>query len=103
MHGRDLLYSGVVIWLGSAMKRRDFVTLLGGTIVWPLVARAQQADRIRRVGVLSNLASDDEEGQTRNAAFLQALQELGWTVGHNLRIDHRWGLGNAEFYRRQAA
>src|SRR6516165_1355809 len=86
------------------MQRREFISLLGGAAAtWPLAARAQQADRIRRVRVLSNLAADDQEGQTRNAAFLQALQELGWTVGRNVRIDYRWGLGNADFYRRQAA
>src|SRR5262252_3341215 len=85
------------------LKRRQFITLLGGTAAWPLVARAQQLEHVRRIGVLSNLASDDQESQTRNAAFLQGLQELGWTVGRNVRIDYRWGLGNAEFYRRQAA
>jgi len=84
------------------MRRRAFITLLGGAAAWPMAARGQQADRMRRIGVLSNLASDDQEGQTRNAAFLQALQELGWTVGRNVRIDYRWGLGNAEFYRKQA-
>ena len=86
------------------MKMRDFIALLGGAAVaWPLAARAQQGERMRSIGVLSNLGSDDQEGQTRNAAFLQALQELGWTVGRNVRIDYRWGLGNADFYRRQAA
>ena len=86
------------------MKRRDFITLLGGAAAaWPLAARAQQSERMRRIGVLSNLASDDQEGQTRNAAFLQGLQELGWTVGRNVRIDYRWGLGNAELYRRHAS
>jgi ABC-type uncharacterized transport system substrate-binding protein len=90
------------------VKRRAFVTLLGGaaavpSLLWPLAARAQQGERMRRIGVLSNLASDDQEGQTRNAAFLQGLQELGWTVGRNVRIDYRWGLGNAELYRKHAA
>jgi ABC-type uncharacterized transport system substrate-binding protein len=85
------------------MKRREFITLIGGAVAWPLAARAQQSERMRRVGVLINLASDDAEGQTRNAAFLQGLQELGWTVGRNVRIDYRWGLGNAELYRRHAA
>jgi len=86
------------------LKRREFVALLGGTAAaLPLVARAQQLEHVRRIGVLSNLASDDQESQTRNAAFLQGLQELGWTVGRNVRIDYRWGLGNAEFYRRHAA
>ena len=85
------------------MKRRDFITLLGGAAAWPLAARAQQRERMRRIGVLLNLGSDDQEGQTRNAAFLQALQELGWTVGRNIRIDYRWGAGNAELYRKHAA
>ena len=86
------------------MKRREFITALGGAaIAWPPVARGQQAGGMRRIGVLSNLASDDQEAQTRNAAFLQGLQELGWTVGRNVRIDYRWGLGNAEIYRRHAA
>ena len=86
------------------MKRREFITLLGGAAAaWPLAARAQQRERMRRIGVLLNLGSDDQEGQTRNAAFLQALQELGWTVGRNIRIDYRWGAGNAELYRKHAA
>ena len=85
------------------MKRRDFITLLGGAAAWPLAARAQQRERMRRIGLLLNLGSDDQEGQTRNAAFLQALQELGWTVGRNIRIDYRWGAGNAELYRKHAA
>ena len=63
------------------MKRRDFITLLGGAAAWPLAARAQQRERMRRIGLLLNLGSDDQEGQTRNAAFLQALQELGWDSG----------------------
>ena len=76
------------------MTRREFITLVGGAAVgWPLAARAQQGGAMRRIGVLLNLGSDDQEGQTRNAAFLQALQELGWTVGRNVRIDYRWGAG----------
>jgi len=86
------------------MKRREFITLLGGAAAaWPLAARAQQRERMRRIGLLLNLGSDDQEGQTRNAAFLQALQELGWTVGRNIRIDYRWGAGNAKLYRKHAA
>jgi putative ABC transport system substrate-binding protein len=90
------------------MRRREFISLFGGaaavpSLLWPLAARAQQSEPMRRIGVLSNLASDDQEGQTRNAAFLQGLQELGWTVGRNVRIDYRWGLGNAELYRKHAA
>jgi putative ABC transport system substrate-binding protein len=72
------------------VTRRDFITLLGGAAAWPLAARAQQPERMKRIGVLSNRAADDPELQSRNAAFLQGLQQLGWTVGHNLRIDYRF-------------
>jgi len=74
------------------MKRREFITLLGGAAAaWPLAARAQQTDRVRRIGVFMNSAADDPEGQARNTAFVQALQQLGWTDGRNARIDTRWG------------
>jgi putative tryptophan/tyrosine transport system substrate-binding protein len=74
------------------MKRREFITLLGGAAtVWPLAAHAQQPERVRRIGVFMNLAADDPEGQARNTAFVQALQQLGWTDGRNARIDTRWG------------
>ena len=86
------------------MQRREFITLLGGAAVaWPLAARAQQADRMRRVGVLWNRAADDPEGQARLAAFLQGLQELGWTDGRNMRIDYRWAAGDADRFRTYAA
>jgi hypothetical protein len=86
------------------MNRREFITLLGGVAVaWPLAARAQQDGRMRRIGVLMNLAADDAEGQARLAAFLQGLQEAGWSVGRNVRIDLRWGLGDSELYRKYAA
>ena len=86
------------------MKRREFITLLGGAAAaWPLAARAQQrGDRVRRIGVLMNLAGDDPEGQARVAAFLQSLQQLGWTDGHNVRIDYRWGGGDEDRIRRYA-
>jgi putative ABC transport system substrate-binding protein len=71
--------------------------------VRPVAARAQQAERMRRVGVLTNLAADDAEGQGRNTAFAQALAQLGWTVGHNLRIEHRWAAADNERIRRYAA
>ena len=76
------------------MKRRKFITLLGGAAVaWPLAARAQQAERMRRIGVLMSTATDDPEGQARIAAFAQGLQQLGWTDGRNVRIDTRWAAG----------
>jgi putative ABC transport system substrate-binding protein len=86
------------------LPRREFIRLLGGTtIAWPLVARAQQAEHKRRIGVLMNLAADDAEAQARITAFAQALQQLGWTAGLNVGIDYRWGTGDAEHYRRYAA
>jgi hypothetical protein len=70
-----------------ALKRREFITLLGGAAVaWPLAARAQQPERMRRIGVLMSLAADDPEGQARLTAFLQSLQELGWADGRNIRF-----------------
>ncbi len=72
------------------MKRREFITLLGAAAAWPLAARAQQRERMRRIGVLMHLAADDPEGQSRFAAFLQGLQEAGWAVGRNVTIDARW-------------
>src|SRR6266700_2756599 len=70
------------------IKRREFISLLGGAAVaWPVAVRAQQPERMRRIGVLVNLPADDPQAQTRNAALLQGLQELGWTVGRNVRID----------------
>jgi putative tryptophan/tyrosine transport system substrate-binding protein len=85
-------------------SRRQFITLLGGAAAaWPLAARAQQADRVRRVGVCANLSAADREGQARNKAFLQTLQQLGWTVGRNVQIDHRWAAGDAERMRRYTA
>jgi putative tryptophan/tyrosine transport system substrate-binding protein len=84
-------------------KRRAFITLVGGAAAgWPFAARAQQRDRMRRIGVLTTLTSDDPEFQARNAAFLQALQELGWTVGRNVRIDYRFSAGVPERTRKLA-
>ena len=86
------------------MKRRDFITLLGGVAAaWPLVARAQQPERVRRIGVLMNVAADDFEGQARIIAFGQGLQELGWVIGRNLRIDYRWAGADVDRSRRYAA
>ena len=84
------------------MKRREFITLLGGAVAaWPLAARAQQAEPMRRIGVLMYWTADDAEGQARLAAFAQALQQLGWSDGRNLRIDTRWA--SAADIRRYAA
>ena len=86
------------------MNRREFITLLGGAAAgWPLAARAQQRDRVRRVGVLMSGAADGPDGQPRLAAFLKGLQELGWTDGRNVQIDYRWPAGDAERIRRYAA
>ena len=86
-----------------AIRRREFVTLLGGAAVaWPLTARGQQPDRMRRIGVLMNTGPDDPEGKVRNVAFERALQELGWTDGRNVRIDYRWGAGDADRIRKYA-
>jgi putative ABC transport system substrate-binding protein len=86
------------------MQRREFITLLGGAAVaWPRAARAQQADRMRRVGVLDSRAADDPEGQARRAVFLEGLQELGWTDGRNVRIDYRWAAADVDRNRKYAA
>src|SRR6266436_6453264 len=85
------------------MKRREFITLLGGAAVeWPLAARAQQPDRMRRIGVLLNVAADDPEAPARVGAFSQGLAELGWTIGRNVRIDYRWYAGDADTARKYA-
>ena len=84
------------------MRRREFITLLGGVAAWPLAARAQQPERIRRIGSLTGIA-DEPIMQPRLAAFLQALQQLGWTDGDNIRIDYRWGGGDDDRIRKYAA
>jgi putative ABC transport system substrate-binding protein len=85
------------------VKRREFITLLGGTAAaWPLAARAQQGGRMRRIGVLMNVAADDPEAPARVGAFSQGLAELGWTIGRNVRIDYRWYAGNADAARKYA-
>jgi len=84
--------------------RRAFITLLGGTAAaWPLAARAQQGERTRRIGVLMSLAADDPEASARLTAFVQRLQQLGWTVGRNVQIDYRWATGDAKDFRKYAA
>jgi putative ABC transport system substrate-binding protein len=85
------------------MKRRDFISLVGSAVAWPLVARAQQPERMRRIGVLLNFPTEDVEGRTRLAAFLQGLKQLGWTDGHNVQIDVRWSGGDADRMRKDAA
>jgi putative tryptophan/tyrosine transport system substrate-binding protein len=85
------------------LKRRQFITLLGGAAAWPLTARAQQADRMRRIGVLMNVAADDPDAQGNVTAFLQTLQQLGWAEGRNVRIDIRWAGGDVTEVRRHAA
>src|SRR6202047_4274763 len=87
------------------MTRLEVITLLGGAaaFAWPLAARAQQPDRVRRIGVLMASAADDSESQARIAAFLQGLQQLGWSDGRNMRIDTRWATTDADDIRRHAA
>jgi putative ABC transport system substrate-binding protein len=84
------------------MRRREFITLLSGATAWPLAALAQQRERMRRIGVLMNLGSGDQEGQSRIAGFLQGLQERGWVVGRDVRIEYRWGGNDAALYRKGA-
>jgi putative ABC transport system substrate-binding protein len=87
----------------AKFERRRFITLLGGAAAtWPLPARAQQPERMRRIGVLMHLAANDPEGQRRVAVFLQGLQEAGWAVGRNVDIDMRWAGGETERFRRYA-
>jgi putative ABC transport system substrate-binding protein len=79
------------------MRRREFITLVGGSAVaWPLALRAQQSEQMRRIGVLMPYAKDNPETQARIAAFLQGLQKLGWTEGRNLQIEYRWGSGDLQ-------
>jgi putative ABC transport system substrate-binding protein len=86
------------------MKRREFITLLGGAAAaWPIAARAQQPDRVRRIGALMTLAADNPDAQANIAAFRLALQQLGWTDGRNVRIELRWGAGDAGNIRKHAA
>ncbi|MGB8187855.1 MAG: ABC transporter substrate-binding protein [Pseudolabrys sp.] len=85
------------------MRRREFITLIGSAAVVPLVARAQPSESTRRVGVLMSTAADDREGPARIAAFRQGLQKLGWIEGQNVRLDIRWGGGDADLDRRFAA
>ena len=90
--------------MASYIARRKFLAALGGAAAaWPLAARAQQPERVRRIGVLLPAAADDLEFQTRVGAFLQGLQELRWTIGRNVRVDTRWATSNADSIRKHAA
>jgi putative ABC transport system substrate-binding protein len=84
------------------MRRREFITLAGGAATWPLTARAQQGRQMRTVGVLMNVAADDTEAKARMAAFMQGLEKLGWTDGHNVRITYRWSGSDADHIRKAA-
>ena len=85
------------------MRRREFIALLSGAAAWPSAARAQQSDRIRRIGMLSNMSSGDSQGREEAAAFAEALKVHGWISGGNLQIEYRWGAGDGERYRTYAA
>jgi len=86
------------------MRRRDFIkAIVGSAAVWPAAVRAQQRERMRRLGMLMPFSANDPQAQSRNAAFLQGLQQLGWTVGQNVQIDYRWSAGNLDDTRKDAA
>src|SRR5262249_51223993 len=90
--------------MSAKIKRREFITLLGGAAAaWPLAARAQQPERMRRIGMLIHYSQTDREGQARIAAFLDTLQRLGWTDGRNVRIEYRWSAGDADREKASAA
>ena len=89
--------------LSKHTRRREFIKVIAGSAAWPLAARAQQPERVRRIGVLMNLAADDPEAKTYIGTFLQQLQELGWNVGRNVQIDYRWTAGDASLIRNFAA
>jgi putative ABC transport system substrate-binding protein len=85
------------------VRRRDFIKGIAVSVAWPLAARAQQPERMRRIGVLMNRAASDAEGQARLAAFRQALEQLGWSEGRNVQIDIRWGEDKVDLQRKYAA
>jgi putative tryptophan/tyrosine transport system substrate-binding protein len=94
----------VVVSVEGYMRRREFITFLGGAAVaWPLAVRAQQGERMRRIGVLVSAVEGDPRGLEYVTAFAQGLAELGWTVGRNVRIEYRWGAGDLDRFRRYAA
>jgi putative tryptophan/tyrosine transport system substrate-binding protein len=85
------------------MRRREFISLLGCAAAWPLAARAQQREPMRRIGVLMPYAANDPQAQARNAAFLQGLQQAGWSVGNDVQIEYRWSGGSEDDTRKYAA
>src|SRR5215470_1140974 len=89
--------------MASCIRRRKFLATLGGAVAWPLAARAQQGERMRRIGVLVSAVEGDPRGLEYVTAFAQGLAELGWTVGRNVRIEYRWGAGDLDRFRRYAA
>jgi len=89
------------LWL-DRVKRREFITLLGGAAVWPVTARAQHGERVRRVGVLLNVSAGDPDRQANVATFVQALRQLGWVDGRNIQIETRWSGGDPAANRRHA-
>ena len=89
--------------LGAAMRRREFVAFVGTAAAWAVNARAEQAERMRLIGVLQGLSANDPEAEGRFSEFQKELQQLGWTAGRNVRLDRRWGEGNSDTMRRQAA
>jgi ABC transporter substrate binding protein len=86
------------------MRRREFIAMLGGAATaWPLTARAQQTDRVRRIGVLMSASANDPDALAQISAFAQGLQERGWTIGGNVRVEYRWGAGDLDRFRKYAA
>ena len=89
--------------MASHIGRREFLATLGGAAAWPLAARAQSSERVRRIGALMYLAADEPESPARVAAFARGLQEFGWIEGRNIQIEYRWGGGDMDRVRRYAA
>ena len=100
---REICYAPSSNFFGGGMRRRQFLGVLGGAAAWPIAAKAQQADRVRRVGILNILAIDDPEAQARKAVFEQTLEQLGWSVGRNLKIENRQVGNDLDSLRRYAA
>src|SRR5215831_16715459 len=89
--------------MGVTMRRREFISLTGGAVAaWPLIERAQQPERMRRIGVLLNTAENDPQSAVRVAALVRGLEEQGWTLGRNIQIEYRWGACDSSHYRKYA-